>query len=225
MISDDALREAAFAVDQAMLEALPDTEEYTHTYSPAFEKKMCRLVRRANHPVFYKTMYRAACVLLVLMLSAGLVLTFHTEARATVVEWIKENVENYFLFTSSGEKEDTAVSEGYCIGWIPDGYTLLFSALSGDNKMEGYVNDAGQVLVFQYIYRTSNSSLLLGGGEYEEKYIVTDKLEATVRLSKNSNDSSNIVWYAGNGEILLHVSGYLEEGDLIKIAESVYLQK
>ena len=227
MISDAALKEAAFAVNQAMLDALPKPEECTHIFSPAFERKIRKLIRRVRHPIVYKTLNRAACMLIVLLLSAGLFLTFHAEARAAVVDWIKEKVEDFYhYFAPEPDSAPEAATPGeYCLGWIPDGYALLFSEASEIDKVAFYANEAGNILQFHCVYSTSSGSLLVGGGEYEEKPVVIGEIQAELYLAKNSSDSSIIVWPVENGDILLHISAHLSETDLIKIAENVYLQK
>ena len=49
-------------LDAARLEygGLP---EEPHTFSPAFERRMKKLLRRGRHPVWYKTLHAAACLL------------------------------------------------------------------------------------------------------------------------------------------------------------------
>ena len=231
MISDAALKEAAFAVNQAMLDALPKPEECTHIFSPAFERRMRKLIRRTKHPIVYKTLTRAACALLVLVLSASLFLTFNTEARAAVVDWIKEKVEDFYHYFAPGkdsdlEPEPEAATPGeYCLGWIPEGYTLLFPSITETSKVECYVDESGNLLQFHCAYNSSSGSLLVGGGEYEEKQIEVGTLRAEIYLAKDNSRGNFIIWPANDGTILLCVSAQLEEADLIKIAENVYLQK
>lgn len=227
MISDAALKEAAFAVDQAMQDALPKPEECDHVFSPAFEKKMRKLIRKANHPVAYKVLNRAACALLVLVLSASLLLTFHPKARAAVVDWIKEKMGDFYHYfapeKASEPEAEAATPEDYCLGWLPEGYTLLFSNTT-DRKTEAYVNDAGQILQFQCVY-SSSGSLAVGGGEYTEKQVMIGNLQAEIYLAKDNSRGNGIIWSANNGNILLCISAQLGEADLIKMAESVFIQE
>jgi len=230
MISDAELKEAAAAVNQAMLDALPKPEECTHVFSPAFERKMRKLIRRVRHPLVYKSLQRAACLLIVFVLSAGLFLAFHTEARAAVVDWVREKVEDFYRYfapedgAEEDELESTAPGE-YCLGWIPEGYTLLFSDDLETSKLEMYINESGQALQFQSIKRGFSGAIQFGGGDYDEKTIVTDNLEASVYLSKNKDRGNVITWSESNGNILLYISAPLEEAELIRIAENIYLQK
>jgi len=228
MISDAELKEAAAAVNQAMLDALPKPEECTHVFSPAFERKMRKLIRRVRHPLVYKSLQRAACLLIVFVLSAGLFLAFHTEARAAVVDWVREKVEDFYRYFApdDGTEEDelqSAVPSDYCLGWLPEGYTLLVSDIHNTSRFDAYVNEAGELLQFYSVHSASSGTLQIGGGDYEEKYIDTGKLEAEIYLSKNHERGNAIVWSVNNGDILLYVSAHLEEADLIKIAENIYL--
>ena len=45
-----------------------------HIFSPAFERRMKKLLRRGRHPVWYKALRAAACLLLALLLSGCAVL-------------------------------------------------------------------------------------------------------------------------------------------------------
>ena len=61
-----------------------------HEFSPAFEKKIRKLKRRADHPAFYRTMNRVASILLAILIAIGAWISVDAEARAAVVGWVKE---------------------------------------------------------------------------------------------------------------------------------------
>ena len=73
-MTEQALDQLARRVmlDAARLEygSLP---EEPHTFSPAFERKIKKLLRRGRHSVWYKALHAAACLLLALLLSGGAV--------------------------------------------------------------------------------------------------------------------------------------------------------
>ena len=66
MITDEMLREAARESLEDYVNSLERDYDpnHPHQFSKEFEKKIERLKRRANHPVFYKTMQRVASVVL-----------------------------------------------------------------------------------------------------------------------------------------------------------------
>ena len=51
MISDKELQEASRRYEKALLAGLPEPEECPAVFSPAFERKMKKLIFRVDHPV------------------------------------------------------------------------------------------------------------------------------------------------------------------------------
>lgn len=56
------LAQAAAELADAINESLPDPSECSHQFSPRFEKKMKRLIRKSHHPIFYRTLRTVARV-------------------------------------------------------------------------------------------------------------------------------------------------------------------
>ena len=83
-----ALQEACFME----LEEIPSEEKLSEdealTFSSAFERKMKKLIRRADHPIRYRIAQAAACLLLAALLSGCTVLAVSPEARAAFVGWV-----------------------------------------------------------------------------------------------------------------------------------------
>jgi len=67
-------------LDAVRLEYDP-LETEPHAFSPAFERRMKRLLRRGRHPVWHKTLHAAACLLLALLLSGCAVLAVSPAVR------------------------------------------------------------------------------------------------------------------------------------------------
>ena len=113
MISEERLRTAARAVSQAMIDSLPEPEDCHHDFSPEFERKMKKLLRRSRHWGLYQGLKRAACFFLVLLLSSGAFLTVNAEAREIVFGWVSEKFEDaqrYFYPGKTSSSVDIAVS-------------------------------------------------------------------------------------------------------------------
>ena len=96
MISEERLRQAAGTAAMAIADSLPAPEECQHGFSPGFERRMRKVLRRGNHPSVYRGLRRAACFLLALLLSGSVWLTVDTEARDIVFGWISERVEGAY---------------------------------------------------------------------------------------------------------------------------------
>ena len=82
MISDERLRLALEEYDKAIMAALPEPSACNHQFSRRFERKMRGVFRMAKHPVAYKALQRAACILLALLALFGGVIAFNPDVRA-----------------------------------------------------------------------------------------------------------------------------------------------
>ena len=75
MIPEERLREAAQEAGRIIANRYPDPEACQHTFSPEFEAKMERLLRRAARRerlvLAQRVARRVACLLLVLLLGCG----------------------------------------------------------------------------------------------------------------------------------------------------------
>ena len=85
----------------ALLKEAPE-----HSFSPSFERKMKRLLRRGRHPVWYKALHAAACLLLALLLSGCAVLAVSPAAREAFAGWVREVHDTYFSYQYVGPDQD-----------------------------------------------------------------------------------------------------------------------
>ena len=96
MITDEMLAQAAAELADAINESLPDPSECTHQFSPRFEKKMKRLIRKTHHPFFYRTLRTVASIVLVILIGFGSTLAVSAEAREIVFGWVKQQVDDLY---------------------------------------------------------------------------------------------------------------------------------
>ena len=122
MISEERLRQAAGAAVLALADSLPAPEECRHEFSPGFERRMRKVLRRGNHPTVYRGLRRVASFLLALLLSGSVWLTVDTEAREAVFGWISERVEGAYHYFFRGERTSQDYLTGYTLSKIPEGY-------------------------------------------------------------------------------------------------------
>ena len=64
--------------------------ENQHEFSLQFKKKIKKLKRKADHPVFYHAARRIASIVLAILIAGGVWITVDAEARAAFVGWVKE---------------------------------------------------------------------------------------------------------------------------------------
>ena len=131
-----ALQEAYFMELEEMPSEEKLSEDEALTFSSAFERKMKRLIRRADHPIRYRIAQIAACLLLAALLSGCTVLAISPEARAAFVGWVRETYEDYFVYYFTGDMRNNSDNCVFEPSWLPDGYTESFvSELTGQTIM------------------------------------------------------------------------------------------
>ena len=74
MITDEMLRVSAARSSELFIQAVALDYDPTQQYEPSnsFEKKIKRLVHRAKHPYFYRSVQRIASVLLAAILAGSM---------------------------------------------------------------------------------------------------------------------------------------------------------
>lgn len=250
LISDEMIRKAAFEVDQAILDMFPDDGEYDHVFSPSFERKMERLIRKEKHFTAYRFLKRVACVFIAFLLAASMTVASNSKVRAAVLDWVEEHFGQFYHYFFVGEDvnrgidetgeigetgatEDVGATEGttvpiglpeYSLGWVPEGYSQvdMFSVQDGVTCI--YLSDSMQMIQFTYVYGDDGQEVFTGVGEYEQKFIANGNLYAELLLALDSSDSNVITWVSDNGMVRFAITGFLDEATLIKMAQGLVVK-
>ena len=220
MISDEMLWVAATEADQLILNALPDPSVYGHTFSRSFERKMERLIRRAEHPIVHKVLKSAAIFILVCsMLFAGL-LAVSPEVRASVVEWMRSvqtGISRYFYASN----EIAAMDKEYYLSYIPEGYSYVDELNDVNGKTYIYANKTGQYLRFHYSRGSNSSTFVMYTEHCKHSTALVGATPVELYLAREGYQvSSSIVWENGDS-ILFIISAYTDEAGLTELAEGV----
>ena len=217
MITDKQLREAAGEAEEYLLSHLPEPAE-PHTFSPGFERKMKRLMARAEHPVRYRAMRYAAAALLVVVTVFGGVLAVSPEVRAEVGSWFKGDA---FISSPSG-KVPVAERKDFCLTWIPEGYTYYDVMETSFGKTYFYIDENDRFLRFIYLYDGKSYAMVEG---YEHKQVLLGDVQADIFLDPTGEHSNEIIWKDPNGDVCFIISAFMEEEQLIRLALSVKEKK
>lgn len=248
MLTDAILREATAEAERFRLSIVPEGGE-PHEFSKRFERKMQKLIRRANHPIRYQVMRIAAAVVLVFATLFGAVMAVSPEARAAVVGWIKETFGIYSHYSNdymntdnsthvndsekpgnsepvddgedskNGTEEQTRYEYNFLA--IPEGYRELNVIERIDGKMYIYVNNAGRILQFTYTYGAANSSLFADTENYEHYSAYVNDCAADIYIASKENETSGIVWEDSQRDILFQISAFAGQNELVELAETV----
>lgn len=110
MLTDAILREATAEAERFLLSIVPEDGE-PHVFSKRFERKMQKLIRRANHPIRYQVMRTAAAVALAIVTLFGAVMAVSPEARAAVVGWVKSTFHEFFEYSNEASNTGNNVND------------------------------------------------------------------------------------------------------------------
>ena len=223
---DSMLRQVLLDVERQQyrdaIDELPECD-----FSSAFEKKMQKLIRRANHPIRYQVVKIAACLLLTAFLSGCAVLAVSPEAREAFTGWVREVYETYSLYRFIKEEEKNPLFETdiiYQPAYEPSGYRIeRRTVLSNGLVSIIYINDqTNQLAVFTCFPDTASSTILVEGdseGTYKKVYV--NGISADLYLDVDEGEANVLVWVDTENGAAFRISGVFGEEELIKMAESV----
>lgn len=195
-----------------------------HQFSPAFERRMKKLVRRADHPVGYWTARTAACLLLAGVLLAGSVLALVPEARAALAGWVRDVYESWFEYRNVGENRPVSENTVYYPAWVPEGYKETAAPQAGTYVRAQYENSDRELLTVSYLKGTEtvygSSALNVEWEGAEVRPVQVGRLSADLYL--NPEEGPNIlVWTDEIKDAVFWIVAPLEEAELVRVAESV----
>lgn len=199
----------------SLLAELPE-----HEFSPGFEKKMRRLVRRADHPVGHRVARAAACLLLAALVGGGGLLVLVPEARAAFVGWMRDVYQTWFVYQYEGERKGAAEDTVFLPSWVPEGYEEIVPARAGSFVRAQYENGQKELLTVSYVTGTETLSLNVEWDGAEVRGCTVGGLPADLYV--NPDDGPNIlVWTDGERNAAFWITAALDEDELVRIAESI----
>ena len=225
MISEERLRQAAGAAVLALADSLPAPEECQHGFSPGFEQRMRKVLRRGNHPTVYRGLRRVASFLLVLLLSGSIWLAVDTEAREAVFGWISERVEGAYHYFFRGERTSQNYLTEYTLSKIPEGYHKKDVFETDSYTETTYLETAtGRYLSLGWLHpstETETPELFFLTGDMEREQAQVNGRAAEFYRDDTGNNANVIVWRDEERATLLYLSGYFDKESLIDLAENV----
>ncbi|HIY07629.1 MAG TPA: DUF4367 domain-containing protein, partial [Candidatus Evtepia faecigallinarum] len=215
MITEDALRRAAREADRALADSLPDPADCAHTFSPQFQRRMARLIRRHRYKGLYRGLRRAACVLLAVLLGGTVFLSTNAQAREAFFGWVREQVEGAQRYFHQGNVTSASEIVHYQID-IPEGYWLEDSLEAEGYFDYYYVNDDGDSIEFTYQYETeaAGGELYVDDRETEKKQVMVCGTPGELYLSNEEEMSNTVIWMDQSTGALIDVTAFLDEDAL-----------
>ena len=219
-MTDKLLAEACAELNEAMLRSLPAPEECNPRFSQSFQRKMARVIRRANHPIPYRVMQRVASFLLVLVLGFMTVLAVSPAARAAFDSWIRETYESFFVYSFTEKAEGPAPNMNYYISELPEGYAEVMASLENNLGLSVYANEDACLINFVYD-NGDGSAFFVKKENCIVKPITVAGHPGEIYLDQGPDEHNGIIWLDEEKQIMFTITGQLTEEELLALAESV----
>ena len=221
MITDEMLRIAASEADQAIRNSLPPPEDCDHQFSPRFERKMKRVIRRGRHPVAYKVLHRAACFLIVATMVGASWLTVDAQARGTFFAWVRQQYESFVEYRFEGLAPDEEMTVSFAPTWLPEGYEETKAQSVGGTSSKTYGIRDCQAIHFMYSPGADAASLFVVSEQMTIEKVFVGTQEADFYQDADPQNANVLVWHSESGDILFCISAPLPRNEMVKIAESI----
>ena len=221
MISDEMLRIAAEEYEEALLSSLPEDAGCDHAFSPGFERKMRRLCHRVKYASVYSTLRRAACAVVVLVLSASMLLLCNTEVRAAMFGWIKEVYKNITTYSFAGGADEEPVSRSYDFAQVPEGYAVVDRLDTSVGTSILYVHENGAMMELSYEFGTEDYTFSIISSDhdvYSRENIEGQMME--FYLSTDPNYNSMVLW-TNDDHVMFSISAKCDKDTLIELTKNV----
>ena len=197
-------------------------EPSEHDFSPEFERKMRKLVCRANYPIWYRVAQTAVCLLFAALISGCAVLAISPEAWEVFSGWVREVYETSFIYRFAGTEPETTGRLLYRPAYVPDGWRIKEASVSGaliTNIL--YYNDVGELTAFSYFPKGVSPAIqIVRDGSEMYKRISVNGMPAELYLDQDEGEANVLIWTDKEGAIFC-VHSALSETELVKIAESL----
>ena len=222
MISDEMLRIAAEEYEEALLSSLPEDAGCDHAFSHGFERKMRRLCHRVKYASVYSTLRRAACAVVVLVLSASMLLLCNTEVRAAMFGWVKEVYKNITTYSFAGGADEEPVSRSYDFAQVPEGYAFLDRVETDGSSSIWYIHEDGSIILLVSAFGTDKNTFFLVPAEHD--VYSQENIEGTMMefyLSPDPECNSVVLW-TNDDHVMFSINAICDKDTLIALAQSVY---
>lgn len=197
---------------------VPSEDEIEYEFSPEFNKKMEKLIKKSSHGWFSKSGRRF--LPLVAMISVLIALIMSASGlREPIASFIEERFNNEIVFSFSGGSHGT-IEQKFKMKYIPDGFEQVsHTAYPAEIKTE-YVNSENKksITLYQNLTALSVSAYDYTNGKGTTKTI--NGSEVFIYRLKNG-ETSTAAWDCDDSSLICVFNGQFEEDEIIKIVESI----
>lgn len=201
------------------VDMLPSCDEVEHEFSPQFEKKMNKLIKRRNKP-YYKIINtigkRVACVAVVIIVVSSITVMSVDALRNAVADFFISIYETFSTVQSTKDNNaPSTIEDIYEITYNLTDFTLEYEDYTEYSRNTTYVRDNIIIDYKQYTKEMYDENINTENAEIT--FIDINGYEAIYFI--DNHNYSNIVW--DNGDYIITLFSNVGKDALIDIAKSV----
>ncbi len=221
MITDIMLFDACHKVTLAIADSTPDVPEEPHAFSADFERKLKRMIQQVEHPVRHRVAQIAASFLLVVFLGFGVTMAVSPTARAAVVGWVKETVDEFVSYYYANDVASQKGNPRYYIAALPNDYSETQLVEKEGYLTAVYTDSSGKNIIFTYATpaKVDQLSVALNTNTMIDAFVSGHP--ATLYLTDDLTEGNTIVWSDDDTETIFYITAPLGANSLVALAESV----
>lgn len=216
VISENVLQEAAIEAGKTLMNSIPSEKQYHHEFSQDYERKMAWVRHRTSHPYLYRTLNRAAGILLALILTCSVWLSVDVHARASFFGWLRKKYDTFFSYYIMEDKQQ-AGDWYYLPTELPGDWREIDCWSDEVSTTVVYINDDNNLNYF--VSMKPDARLLLVFDDREPVVLMVNRTEAEYYPAKESEDNNTLIWMEDG--TLFQLSAHLSQNELVAVADSV----
>lgn len=225
--TDEQLRDALTQVHSKMLASLPE-EPPKHEFSQNFQRNMEKLLQKENRMIsVHAVSKRIAGIVLALMIGAALLFTFHSEARASVIAWFKEEFSEYNTYWFTGKTVNRSELPDCELTWTPEGLECVADESTYVGRTLLYLNpddpDNGFTLYYEFMNEDTGLIVDMFDVEYITYSVEINGNPGELYISQEPDENHKLVWFDEVNKIGFLMTCLLEPDVILHIAESIVL--
>lgn len=198
-----------------------DNVEITHkpNYSKNFRRKLKDIKIRQNPTnIIMLVGKRVAIFILVCILSFSAVLAVNTDAREKMFKWIVEVFPEFSIFISQNIDQDNSSVElaSLKIHYIPKEFELVDIHHGHNMLIYNYLADNNQELIIKFFNSSGEGKSYYDTEDIKIDEVIINKSQAYIW---QTDETTYLIWYQDGIEF--HISGNLNQDEILKIAENI----
>lgn len=228
-ITDEALRNAAMLMREAMLSSLDAETTVEHDFSTNFLESILSESKKCRDDVSSLKSLTHCCIVAMISIAIGVSLffTINTAARAATVEWVKKVFNGQTIFSFSQGCAEVPLD--FQLLWLPDGMVMVEEAQTEVSHLQLYQNEQckedGFVVQCGYMDMQSDLTLMLGDVNYDIRTTKVNGMPGELYISSDANISNALIWFDESNRIVFTIDSTLNADVILHIAENIKLVK